>query len=283
MLVTVTSTNNSDSVDVELVGVDSAKYQLVSDFLIQELERERIAYVAVGKAMLMAVDLLPQANPADLWVHLIYNQYRTRANRSDQSWKRVSGDAFEFVVRTAYEPRLHAYKIVLRRPIPQDAVTLGLRELAIGGSKTDLILERIDVDESSVLGVAHTIFGVVHCKASLAERLSDDAPASKALIDRGYWSVEATMDAKMFPPPHGDAVVRGELQRPRSQNRGGDKRRYFEIAGQFNGCYSFNLRTPPSDNDPAHKARIRSLSLSEQQPDVFVQDVIAASKIYGSH
>lgn len=273
MLVTLTSPDNTQSVQVELDGVDSVKYQLVSDSLVQELQRERIAYVAVGRAMLLAVDLCPNANPADLWVHLIYHQYRNRAGRSDQSWKRVSGDAFEYVVRMIYEPRLHASGIVFRRATAQDAVALGLRELAIGGSKTDLILERIDDG-------TNTVFGVVHCKASLAERLSDDAPASKSLIDRGYWSVEATMDAKMFPPPHGDAVVRGELQRPRSADRGGDKRRYFEVAGQFSGCYSFNLRTPPSTNDPTHKALIRSLSFSEQQPDIFVQDVVAASKVH---
>ena len=107
---------------------------------------------------------------------------------------------------------------------------------------------------------------------SIAERLTDDAPASSALIGDGYWSSVVTMDNKMFPPPHGDGVVYGEL----GQTRRGDKRNYFEVAGQFSGCYSFNLRTQPSKGKTHSGSTIYALSFSEPQPDVLVRDILAS-------
>ena len=80
------------------------------------------------------------------------------------------------------------------------------------------------------------------------------------------------MDAKMYPPPHGDAVIRGEL----GHSRGGDKRRYFEVAGQFSGCYSFNKRTLPSHDQTLSGARIYTLTFTEKQPDVLIRDVLRA-------
>ena len=76
----------------------------------------------------------------------------------------------------------------------------------------------------------------------------------------------------MFPPPHGDGVVRGELR----VTRVGDKRRYFEIAGQFSGCYSFNLNSPPSVGQTPSGSRIHALSFCEEQPDVLVRDILQA-------
>ena len=150
----------------------------------------------------------------------------------------------------------------MRKPRPADAAHLGLQEHGIGSAKTDIILETD----------TQAIFGVLHCKASIAERLADDAPASMHLLQNGYWSGVATMDAKMFPPPHGDGVVRGELGITRTN----DKRNYFEVAGQFSGCYSFNLRTPPSDPVTQSGIRINTLSFSDPQPDQLVKAIVAA-------
>ena len=234
---------------------------------MEGLERNEPAYNAVAQAMLTAIQLCPQANPADLWVHVVYHEYRLRAERSDQSWKRVSGQAFEHVLLSIYAPRLAQYGIMLRSAVPADATALRLHERGIGSSKTDLILE-------GMVGDKQRRFGVIHCKASIAERLSDDAPASQSLIEQGYWSAVATMDAKMYPPPHGDAVVRGELK----HTKRGDKRRYFEVAGQFSGCYSFNTRTPASQDEPPPKSRIYSLTFTEEQPDVLIRDIVEVWK-----
>lgn len=261
--------NRNASVEVEIEGVQPDQYQHISEILVRGLERNEPAYHAVSQAMQAAVQLCPQANPADLWVHVVYREFRTTAGRSDQSWKRVSGQAFEHFFLSVYVPRLAAHGITLRLPRASDAVDLGLRERGIGSSKTDLIVE-------GVLGGQPRPFGAVHCKVSIAERLSDDAPASVALIGQNYWSAVVTMDAKMYPPPTGDAVVRGELKHTRT----GDKRRYFEVAGQFSGCYSFNTRTPPSGDDPPPKARIHALTFTEEQPDVFVRDAVAAWELF---
>jgi hypothetical protein len=177
----------------------------------------------------------------------------------------VSGQALEQVVMEIYNERLHVDQVRIRFGRAADAVALGLVDRGLGSSKTDLVVEHVRDGQ-------HVLFGVLHCKASIAERLTDDAPASLALIAQGYWSAIVTMDAKMFPPPHGDGIVRGEL----AVTRGGDKRRYFEVAGQFSACYSFNLNSPPSVGETPSGSRIYSLSFSEQQPDVMVRDILQA-------
>lgn len=252
-------------VTVHIAGITPEQYKQVSDYLGCELQRVSQTYVGVAKAMRLAVSLAPQANPADLWVHLIYNQFRYRFLKSDQSWKRVGGQAWEEVIMSVYNTRLNPSGVYIRTSKRSDADTLGLVKRGLGGSKTDLILE------GNQNGIK-VIFGVIHCKLSIAERLTDDAPASVALIEQGYWSSVVTMDNKMFPPPHGDGIVYGELGNTKS----GDKRRYFEIAGQFSGCFSFNLRTPPSAETTPSGSKIFSLSLSETQPDVMAREILAA-------
>ena len=179
---------------IQLEGIEPEQYKQLSDLLGAALEREQLAYVAVSVAMRQAVELCPKANPADLWVHLIYDQFRNRFKRADQSWKRVSGQAFEHVLASVYQTRLFAHGISLRPSRRTDAVAFGLVKRGLGSAKTDLVLE------GSHAGKLHK-FGVIHCKASIAERLTDDVPVSKALMRQGVWSAIATMDAQMFPPP----------------------------------------------------------------------------------
>ena len=189
---------------VQVEGIKPEQYRRLSDFLGEALEREELAYVAVSSAMRQAVERCPKANPADLWVHLIYHQFRNRFGRSDQSWKRVSGQALEHVIASMYQPRFTLHGITVRPSTRADAVAFGLIKRGLGSAKTDLVLE------ASHAGELYK-FGVIHCKASIAERLTDDVPASKALMRNGIWSAIATMDVKMFPPPHGDGIVNGEL------------------------------------------------------------------------
>jgi hypothetical protein len=249
---------------VRLEGIEPEEYKQLSDVLGQSLEREELAYVAVSSAMRQAVELCSKANPSDLWVHLIYHQFRNRFGRSDQSWKRVSGQAFEHVLASIYQPRLTAHGLTLRPSTRADAIAFGLIKRGLGSAKTDLVLEGSHNRELRR-------FGVIHCKASIAERLTDDVPASKALMRNRIWSAIATMDAKMFPPPHGDGIVNGELGL-----NARDKRKYFEVAGQFNGCYSFNLRTPSSPEKTKSGCRINALSFTESQPDLLVKDICTA-------
>ena len=268
--VILVSTSGKQRVTVHVEGIDPAQYQEVSAFLGVALKKQKTqAYIGVSKAMQLAIQLCPKANPADLWVHLIYHQFKNRYKKNDQSWKRVSGQALEHVIMAIYNPRLNPNGINIRFSHGSDAKMLGLVERGLGSSKTDLVLEAGSKDDPEV-------FGVIHVKSSIAERLTDDAPASSALIEQGFWSSVVTMDGKMFPPPHGNGVVNGEL----GETKAGDKRRYFEVAGQFSGCYSFNLRTPPSLATTPSGSRIYALSFSEPQPDVLVKDIVKAWENY---
>ena len=142
-----------------------------------------------------------------------------------------------------------------------DAMGLGAE---VGDSKLDVALYLASKD-------SREIFGGVHVKASLAERVSDDVPASRAMMRKRLLSPLWTLDVKSFPPPHGDLVNRGELGSPASPS---EKRKYVEEHGDFEKCYSGNSRSVPSSGSTTSGKRIYTLRLSEQ-PDQFARDVIA--------
>ncbi len=190
--VLLVSPDERQQVTVHISGISPEQYKAVSDYLGEQLDRPSQAYIGVANAMQKALELCPKANPADLWVHLIYHEFRNRYKKNDQSWKRVGGQALEQTLMTIYYRRLNPSGISIRFGKHADAETLGLVKRGLGSSKTDLILEARD--KGSLV-----IFGVLHCKASIAERLTDDAPASAALIEQGCWSSVVTMDNKMFP------------------------------------------------------------------------------------
>src|SRR5690606_6839480 len=86
---------------------------------------------------------------------------------------------------------------------------LGLTD-RVGSSKVDVLIEKRGaglVPDLDGFGVV----GGIHAKVSLAERVSDDIPASRIMMAEGLLSVLSTLDVKSFPPPHGDLVNRGEL------------------------------------------------------------------------
>lgn len=119
------------------------------------------------------------------------------------------------------------------------------------------------------------MFGVAHVKSSIAERIQDDVPASHAFMAAGLTSVALTMDAKSFPPPHGDCVNHGELGgRSVGMDKERLKRAYVEIDGQFDALFSFNSRTPPSPAETPSGKRIHVLSFSEAQPDELVRFLV---------
>jgi hypothetical protein len=83
------------------------------------------------------------------------------------------------------------------------------------------------------------------------------------------------MDSKSYPPPHGDCVNYGELGgRSVGEEKERLKRDYVEVTGQFDGLFSFNLRTPPSPKETQSGKRIYTLSFNDHQPDQLVQFVV---------
>jgi transcriptional regulator with XRE-family HTH domain len=215
---------------------------------------------AVARAFLKAVQLWPHANPSDLWWFLISRAYcdpynhpaRVASMDFAQSWKRTGGWALEEVMVRHYGPFLSTKGLnIFIAPSDTKQRLLG----------TVLAGERLEADKADVLltgrsAAGEHFFGVVHVKASLAERRTDDVPMSKALIAAGYASPLWTMDCKSMPGLR--PVNKGELGLARSgstDNRSA-KRKDIEDDGYFSACFSYNRRTVPTPPDQKAKARV---------------------------
>lgn len=208
---------------------------------------EAIKTDSVAKTFLKAVDLWPQANPSDLWWFLVYRAYcdpyshPARFARLDftQSWKRTGGWALEEILVRHYGPFLskRGVNLLIENAATKAAI---VSDLNVG--------ERLEADKIDVLLTGdhrgkERFFGVVHVKASFAERRTDDVPMSLALVKHGYTSPLWTMDCKSMPGTV--PVNRGELGEARGGRRSA-KRKDIEDEGYFSGCFSYNTNTSPS-------------------------------------
>lgn len=198
---------------------------------------------AIADALLLAISEMPEANPSDIYHHVVYRLYLREYNRTDpkQSWVRAGGEAVELFFKRHYGPRLSPFGISIElafeaREKNKFLTEMGLADQVAGGSKLDICLYG-----SGPNGLIP--FGGVHAKASLAERVSDDKPCSERMMAAGYKSYLFTFDAKSFPPPTGDLENLGELGSP---SKPSDKRSYIEKHGSFDACFSYNTRTVPS-------------------------------------
>ena len=160
---------------------------------------------AVANAFRRAVKLWPNANPSDVWTFLVNRAYCDRTNHPEanarlnleQSWKRTSGWALERVFVGHYREFLLENGITIKVANKSEKSSLlgSLNESRIVADKADVL---ITFDP----GQCERLLGVVHVKASLAERRTDDVPMSQALIEQGFISVFWTMDVKSFPGEH---------------------------------------------------------------------------------
>lgn len=267
--VPVYSSNWKQYVLVEVDYLDQPSFDAVQQLVHQGLQSGKQNYKTIADAFELAISLCPLANPADLWRHVVYPAYLRE--QGDQSWKRASGDAFEQVLVDLYQPRLAPSGLrIIRTPknlAPMIIERFGLTGV-IAPSKIDIAIQGLCDD-----GLWHT-FGIIHAKTSIAERVQDDAPASRAIIDKGFVSILATLDVKAFPPPHGDGVNRGELGMGNAVGKVMPKRNYVEVTGDFTNLYSFNLRSPESPETTISGSRIKTLGLAEAQPDKLTQDIV---------
>ncbi|MBW8050083.1 MAG: restriction endonuclease [Cytophagales bacterium] len=274
-IIKVYSYDRKQSVEVEIDNISSPEYESIRKKLTQLLEEEQ-AYKAIAKSFIYAVQICPLANPSDIWQHIIYRIYLD-CGRNEQSWKRASGQAFEEAFIALYNPHFIEYGVrlvVLTKLSASNALfQMGLQG-KIAPSKMDIAIE----GDCGTGNKNWKILGVIHAKTSIAERIKDDAPASKIIMNKGFLSTCITLDSKSFPPPHGDAINYGELggRVPDKLNISVQpKRDYFEVDGDFTNCYSYNLRTPPSPEITRSGFRINTLSFSEDQPDKFVRDTLS--------
>lgn len=269
-----TSVNGVD-VEIDLPGVSKDAYQAIAVLLDTTLSNPIAKNRdAISNAFYQALKKCPTANASDLWHHVVYRLYcetlpRHRPQDPKQSWVRAGGDALEMFLERWYSPILAALGIRLRMLMNAAEKLRALADMGIeaivGAAKLDMTLHLAAEDDRWV------VLGGVHVKASLAERVSDDIPASRAMMKAGYYSPLWTLDVKSFPPPRGDLVNRGEFGSLASPS---EKRRYVEQHGEFDACYTANARSIPSLAKTLSGKRIYRIRLNEQ-PDQFVKDVIA--------
>lgn len=235
---------------------------------------EAIKSNSVASAFMSAVRLWPEANPSDLWWFIVYRAYCDPYNhpaqfaRLDftQSWKRTGGWALEEILVRHYGPFLK-----------QSGINLFIAD---GATKQRLVrtfnvTDRVEADKVDVLLTGDTpggerLFGVVHVKASFAERRTDDVPLSAALTRAGYTSPLWTMDCKSTPGTH--PVNRGELGA--IEGRVSAKRRDIEDGGNFTGCFSYNKNTVPSAGNLPDERRVYVCDFSNAD-DAFSRFIIS--------
>ncbi len=268
-----------DQFDAEysLTVATRSQFDEVLDVMRAGLAEANAKSYAVSQSFLHAVRVWPDANPSDLWTFLINRAYCDRSNHPaanarlnlEQSWKRTSGWALERVLVEHYGPFLSDHGITVRTSSKSEKTSFlgATADPRIVPDKADvLIFARQDGSER--------LLGVVHVKASLAERRTDDVPMSQALIDAGYLSVFWTMDAKSFPSPN--PANRGEFGNTGEDDLS-DKRRDFEEHGHFSACFSYNRNTVPTQEGTDAAARIFVCDITSPD-DRFSQFLIAEAR-----
>jgi len=226
---------------------------------------------AVSRLMLGAAALWPNANPSDLWLFFVHHSYLNRANHPgatnadlEQSWKRTGGWALEDVFVRHYNPALAPHGIELAMLKKTEV----LRLLTDAGVRSHSAAEKADVLMLGKRNGHNVAFGVVHVKASFAERRTDDEPLSRELMALGLGSVLITMDSKATPSA--TPVNKGELG---GEASGGSKRLDIEREGMFQACFSYNARTIPTRTGADVVARIDTLNLNDPN-DAFTRFVV---------
>ena len=228
---------------------------------------------SVARAFLNATSLWPAANPSDLWWFLVYRAYCDPFNhpaqfaRLDftQSWKRTGGWALEEILVRHYGPFLKSQGVNL---FIADGAE---KQRIVGGLNLE---DRVEADKIDVMLTGDTpqgpqFFGVVHVKASFAERRTDDVPLSIALSRAGFTSPLWTMDCKSMPGEQ--PINRGELGD--ADGRRSAKRKDIEDEGYFTGCFSYNRLTQPSAATLPAERRVHVCDFSNPD-DVFSQFIL---------
>ena len=275
--------------EVKIDGADS----LACDELIGDLrlllarsgdDTSQAMSEAVASTFLAATQRWPRANPSDLWHFLVsrafldpYNHPATKADTDlGQSWKRTGGWSLEQILVRHYGPTLARSGVGLEILAKADGQVL-LDEAKLAGR---VEAEKADVYVTVDVRGHRRLVGVVHVKASFAERRTDDVPMSRALLDAGFYSPLWTMDCKAQPSSR--PTNKGELGAPDSPSAGGgrkvsSKRKNIEEDAEFSACFSYNSNTVPTPAGRPAQARIYVCDFNDPK-DIFFQTAVAAAQ-----
>ena len=221
---------------------------------------------AVAAAFLYATKFWPDTNPSDIWTFLINRAYCDRNNHPqmaarvnlEQSWKRTSGWALERILMQHYGAFLQkrGITLILENTKHKKHWLDPINDPRLIPEKADIIV----IDRT--LGL-EKLLGVIHVKASIAERRTDDIPMSQALIEAGFISILWTMDAKSTPSA--TPINRGEFGQSLDRRKHSEKRKDIEEHGHFSACFSYNTNTIPTPEN--HHTQSRIFVCGFQNPD----------------
>ncbi len=240
---------------------------------VDQAQTEAIKTDSVAQTFLEAVTLWPHASPSDIWWFIVYRAYCDPFNhpaqyaRLDftQSWKRTGGWALEEILVRHYGSFLKTggINIYIADSAEKEQIVENLNiDDRIEADKIDIVLTG-DTPEGPVF------FGVVHVKASFAERRTDDVPMSISLRRAGFTSPLWTMDCKSTPGTH--PVNQGELGA--ADGHRSAKRKDIEDEGYFTGCFSYNKATNESLDTFPDDQRIYVCDFSDPN-DLFSQFIV---------
>src|SRR2546427_55904 len=95
---------NGVRVEIDLPGTNESAYEAARGLIGEALGRPQVKNrEAICEAFLWLIQNCPQANPSDLWHHVVYRLYceilpAHRPQNPSQSWVRASGDALEMAI-----------------------------------------------------------------------------------------------------------------------------------------------------------------------------------------
>jgi transcriptional regulator with XRE-family HTH domain len=237
-------------------------------------KNEALKTEAVANAFKIAVKSWPDANPSDIWWFIIYRAYLDPFNHPakfsrlsfEQSWKRTGGWALEEVLVRHYALSLKKQGINLFIAPNEKRIRL----LAQANVDHRLEADKADVFLTGEIDGEEIFFGIVHVKASFAERRTDDVPMSKALVDGGYASPLWTMDCKSSPAfsPKNKGEL-GVIKAGFGPDKRSAKRKDIEDDGFFSACFSYNLNTNATPVSQNSRARIYVCDFNNPEGDSF--------------
>lgn len=212
---------------------------------------------AVEQTFLNLVNDNPSVNMTDLWNYGIYRSYLSvydNSRSAHQSWRAVSGSAFEHFVVSYYNERLPRYLKLSHVTDTEVADVISSATNKKASNVVDAVLLGKYDDKWHAVAGLNTL-------TSLKGRLKNYADRSDALRKSGLSSFVITLDAHI---PRDSVSSKGEISRD-SQDA--------ELVGNhamFDGLFSFNEETTDDTNGVAP---IRTVG-SSRYNDSFVDHAV---------
>lgn len=163
---------------VELAGITAEQYVQVEAHIsalfsaLSDGKTDLKGREVIHQALNHAITALPGLNPSDIYHHIVYRLFLRdyRRSKPEQSWVRAGGEAMELFVQEHYTPLLAPHGIRIQALFSGKAKAGALAEMGLAGIVGD---SKLDVVLYGTSGLSEVLFGGVHCKASLAERVPD--------------------------------------------------------------------------------------------------------------